>query len=95
MASALGTSGWTHVDARWMPRSRKQSLKKGNSRHHAFLQGHNTSNAKDCVQATQVVLRKKWRRMEMEMDSHGGLEATIRQTESKKKTTQQLRETDP
>ena len=34
--------------------------------------------------------------MEMEMDSHGGLEVTIRQTESKKKkTTQQLRETDP
>ena len=32
----------------------------------------------------------------MEMDSHGGLEVTIRQTESKKKkTTQQLRETDP
>ena len=30
------------------------------------------------------------------MDSHGGLEVTIRQTESKKKkTTQQLRETDP
>ena len=33
--------------------------------------------------------------LEMEMDSHGGLEVTIRQTESKKKTTQQLRETDP
>ena len=33
--------------------------------------------------------------MEMEMDSHGGLEVTIKQTESKKKTTQQLRETDP
>ena len=31
----------------------------------------------------------------MEMDSHGGLEVTIRQTESEKKTTQQLRETDP
>ena len=31
----------------------------------------------------------------MEMDSHGGLEVTIRQTESKKKTTQLLRETDP
>ena len=30
----------------------------------------------------------------LEMDSHGGLEVTIRQTESKK-TTQQLRETDP
>ena len=29
------------------------------------------------------------------MESHGGLEVTIRQTESKKKTTQQLRETDP
>ena len=33
--------------------------------------------------------------MEMVMDSHGGLEVTIRQTESKKKTTQQLRETKP
>ena len=32
---------------------------------------------------------------DMEMDSHGGLEVTIKQTESKKKTTQQLRETDP
>ena len=34
--------------------------------------------------------------MEMEMDSHGGLEVTIRQTEwkEKKKTTQQLRGTD-
>ena len=32
--------------------------------------------------------------MEMEMDSHGGLEVTIRQTEWKKKTTQQLRGTD-
>ena len=32
--------------------------------------------------------------MEMEMDSHGGLEVTIRQTESKKKTTQRLRGTD-
>ena len=31
----------------------------------------------------------------MDMDSHGGLEVTIRLTESKKKTTQQLRETDP
>ena len=32
--------------------------------------------------------------MEMEMDSHGGLEVTIRQTEWEKKTTQQLRGTD-
>ena len=32
--------------------------------------------------------------MEMEMDSHGGLKVTIRQTEWKKKTTQQLRGTD-
>ena len=32
--------------------------------------------------------------LEMEMDSHGGLKVTIRQTEWKKKTTQQLRGTD-
>ena len=32
--------------------------------------------------------------MEMEMDSHGGLEVTIRQTEWKKKPTQPLRGTD-
>ena len=33
--------------------------------------------------------------MEMEMESHGGLEVTIRQTEwKKKKPTQQLRGTD-
>ena len=32
--------------------------------------------------------------LEMEMDSHGGLKVTIRQTEWKKKTTQQLRCTD-
>ena len=33
-------------------------------------------------------------KMEMEMNSHGGLEVTIRQTEWKKKPTQQLRGTD-
>ena len=33
-------------------------------------------------------------KMEMEMDSHGGLKVTIRQTEWEKKTTQQLRGTD-
>ena len=41
---------------------KKQSLKKGNSHHRAFLQDH--SNAKNCVQAMQVVLGK-----EMEHDS--------------------------
>ena len=43
----------------------------------------------------RFLINRCWVRLGMEMDSHGGLEVTIRQTESKKKTTQQLRETDP
>ena len=25
MASTVGTSGWTHIDARWVPRSKKKT----------------------------------------------------------------------
>ena len=60
-ASAMSTSGWTHVDARWVSRSKKVSKKS------VFWEltqpcsslNHSTSNAKGCVQATQVLWCKE------------------------------------
>ena len=61
MASAMGTSGWTHVDARWVPRSKKSHQKTSywELTSPCSSLNHSTSNAKECVQATQVGLGKE------------------------------------
>ena len=51
------------------------------------------SHGRSCLMPN-LLMKKRLDDDGMEMDSHGGLEVTIRQTEWKKKTTQQLRGTD-
>ena len=48
-------SGWTHVDTRWVPRN-KTFPKTSIITLPRSLQDHHTSNAKECVQATQKLL---------------------------------------
>ena len=58
MSSTTGNSGWTRVDARWVPRGKK-SLKKTSHKKLTSprsLLDPRTSDAKECVQATHVVL---------------------------------------
>ena len=40
MANAMGTSGWTHIADRWVPRSQKNKLKKSDTASPRTLQSH-------------------------------------------------------
>ena len=56
--SSMGTSAWTHVDACWVPRSKKNYKKKEKASYQELTSPRSLriSDAKECVQATQVVL---------------------------------------
>ena len=60
MASAMGTSGWTHVDVRLVPRSKNTVSKKEASFWELMSPcsslNHSTSDTKESMQAVQVVL---------------------------------------